>query len=673
MAGDTGPPGTEVADATVPTHDYRPHLDGVRAVAVYLVVLFHAGVPRFGGGFIGVDVFFVLSGYLVTQLLLRDLDGQGSIRYGRFYSRRIRRLLPAATVTLLVTAAVYSAVAGPLQVDAAADAIRACFLYVANWHFINEATDYFSEDVTQSPVIHLWSLAVEEQFYLVWPLLLGGLWWVTRGRQIGHRRVLPLVVACGAVASLGWALALRGDQPSRAYFGTEARAYQLLLGALLALLPGLVARVRRSPVGRALAPLGLGGILLLATSAIDVGPVVRGAGVAAAAGLLLIGLEGTATSRMGRVLSVEPLVYLGRISYATYLWHWLVIVVAGELGLTPSPLALAGITFLIATGLAALSYELLEHPIRESRSLGRHRRVVIGVGLATSVACALLIVPELTEPDTVSAVVAEAPTTGFTPVPESFVALAVHDEGFGETVDCVDDVPEACTVVEGDGKHILLIGDSNALMMVPAFTALAEEEGLRLSLAVEAGCPWQRDLYRFAEDIRARCERKKPDAYDRVIPALDPDLIVAVNVHFPETAEEFSGSKGAVHLRDTTEASIAELSAGGRDVVIIKSMPTPAEEQRPLACLAKADVVERCRFVAPERKSWLDDVQQDLAERSDSVTFVDWDRMVCPFLPICDAMIGGVPVFWNTEHITERYSRTLGPPIAEQLRELGLL
>ena len=672
MVVDAKVPGVERAEPASPSHEYRPHLDGVRAIAVYLVVLFHAGVPELSGGFIGVDVFFVLSGYLVTQLLLRDLEGRGSIRYGRFYSRRIRRLLPAATVTLLVTAAVYSAVAGPVQVDAAADAIRACFLYVANWHFIRASTDYFSEDVTQSPVIHFWSLAVEEQFYLVWPLLLGALWRVTRGRRLAGRRVLPAVIACGAIASLGWALLLRSDQPSRAYFGTEARAYQLLLGALLALLPVLVARLRRSPVGRVLAPLGLGGVLLLATSAVDVGPVVRGAAVAVAAGLLLVGLEGTATSRMGRLLSVEPLVYLGRISYATYLWHWLVIVMAGELGLTPSPLALAGITFLIATGLAALSYELLEHPVRVAPSLGRHRRAVIAVGLAVSVGCAVLVVPVLTEPDTVRAS-AEGSTKGFTPVPESFDALAVHDEGFGETVDCVDEAPEACTVVDGDGTHILLMGDSNALMMVPAFTALAKAEGLRLSLAVEAGCPWQRDLYYRWEAVRAACERKKPDAYDRVIPALDPDLIVAINVGLFEASAKAEDSERAKEIRDKTEASLAELSAGGRDVVIIKAMPQPTGDEQPLACLAAAQVIERCRFVATEEASWVDDFQADVAARSDSVTFVDWDRLVCPFLPICDAMIGDVPVFWNTEHITARYSRSLGPPIGDELRALGVL
>jgi hypothetical protein len=298
---------------------------------------------------------------------------------------------------------------------------------------------------------------------------------------------------------------------------------------------------------------------------------------------------------------------------------------------------------------------------------------VIVAGLATSIVCAVLIVPALTAPDSVSAVVADAPTTGFTPVPESFDARAVFKAGFGETVDCVDEAPEACTVVEGDGTHILLMGDSNALMMVPAFTALAEAEGLRLSLAVEAGCAWQRGVYRFADEIRAACERKKPDAYDRVIPALDPDVVVAINVHFPETAGEYNGSEYAALLRDATEASVAELSEGGRQVVIIKPMPTPATDQRPLRCLASSEVVERCRFIAAERHSWLEDLQQDLAAESDSVTFVDWDRMVCPFLPICDAMIGGVPVFWNTEHITEQYSRSLGPALAAELRALGLI
>ena len=167
-----------------PGRGYRPHLDGLRAVAVYLVVIFHAGAYRFLGGFIGVDVFFVLSGYLVTQLLMRDLVGGGSIRFVRFYARRMRRLLPASAVLLLVTAVVYSAIASPADVVNAVGSFKAAFLYVANWYFIHQSSDYFATNVSTSPVVHFWSLAIEEQFYLVWPVLLGGLFVATRSAGV---------------------------------------------------------------------------------------------------------------------------------------------------------------------------------------------------------------------------------------------------------------------------------------------------------------------------------------------------------------------------------------------------------------------------------------------------------------------------------------------------------
>ena len=178
------PPAAGGLDARVAPSVYRPHLDGLRAVAVYLVVLFHAGIGRFDGGFIGVDVFFVLSGFLVTQLLLRDLAGAGSIRFARFYARRFRRLLPAAFVALVVTALLFVAV-DPVEALASVRSFQAAFLYSANWYFIGASTDYFGADVATNPVLHFWSLAVEEQFYLVWPLLLGGLFWVT-GRLRRH-------------------------------------------------------------------------------------------------------------------------------------------------------------------------------------------------------------------------------------------------------------------------------------------------------------------------------------------------------------------------------------------------------------------------------------------------------------------------------------------------------
>ncbi len=177
---------------------YRPHLDGLRALAVYLVLLFHAGSGVFSGGYIGVDVFFVLSGYLVTQLLLRDIDKGGAIRFARFYSRRFRRLLPAAFVALIVTAVVFTAISSPVEVSGAVGSFKAAFLYVANWYFIHHASGYFGADISTNPVLPFWSLAVEEQFYLLWPLTLGGIFVLSRRLQDRHRmHAIQIAVALG--------------------------------------------------------------------------------------------------------------------------------------------------------------------------------------------------------------------------------------------------------------------------------------------------------------------------------------------------------------------------------------------------------------------------------------------------------------------------------------------
>ena len=228
-----------------PRAHYRPQLDGLRAIAVYLVVAFHSGADRFAGGFIGVDVFFVLSGYLVTQLLVRDIRGRGRIGFGRFYSRRFRRLLPASFVCLLVIAAVYAAVAAPAEVIQGLRGIKAAFLYVANWFFIRESSDYFGANIDASPVVHFWSLSIEEQFYAIWPVLLGGLFLVTRGAGRVRWHVIRGAVAVGALCSLLLAIRLSGTNLNRAYYGTDTRAYQLLAGAFLALTPQLFTYARR--------------------------------------------------------------------------------------------------------------------------------------------------------------------------------------------------------------------------------------------------------------------------------------------------------------------------------------------------------------------------------------------------------------------------------------------
>ena len=338
---------------------YRPHLDGLRAVAVYLVVAFHSGLGKFAGGFIGVDIFFVLSGFLVTRILIRDLGTLRRIRWRQFYSRRVRRILPAALVTLLVTATVYAAVASPLEKVDAFGGFRAAFLYVANWYFIHQATDYFAANVNTNPVLHFWSLAVEEQFYLLWPLLLGGLYLATR--RLGRARwwVLRGVVIVAGIASALEALHYGHSHLERAYYGTDTRAYQLLAGAALALTPQLLRlgpRVR--PAARWFAAGALIGLVVLGSSAFGFSPITRGVITVVFASTLIVALENARRGWAKRMLSSSPFTYLGRISYGTYLWHWPIIVLVTR-GHQPLPLELFVISAAGATTLAAISFRLL--------------------------------------------------------------------------------------------------------------------------------------------------------------------------------------------------------------------------------------------------------------------------------------------------------------------------
>ena len=208
-------------------HTYRANLDGLRSVAVYLVLLFHTGLGWAEGGFIGVDLFFVLSGFLVSTVLLDEIEQTGGLRVGRFYARRVRRLLPAAVVVVVATAATFTVIWSIVRrLEIISDA-QSSLLYYANWHFLAASGDYFAADTEKSPYLHFWSLAIEEQYYIVFPVLLLLLSRFGRGTMLG---VLLGLMGLSLAAQLYWA----GIDTTHAYYGTDARLYQLLAGAALA-------------------------------------------------------------------------------------------------------------------------------------------------------------------------------------------------------------------------------------------------------------------------------------------------------------------------------------------------------------------------------------------------------------------------------------------------------
>jgi peptidoglycan/LPS O-acetylase OafA/YrhL len=372
------------------SHSYLPAIDGLRALAVSAVVAYHFGFHWADGGYLGVDLFFVISGFLITGLLIGEWNTSGSIGLRSFWFRRAKRLLPAVML-LLIVLSVYARLGGPNIVPSTfkADGISTLFYY-ANWHLIFTHQSYFTQFEAPSPLRHTWSLAIEEQFYLVWPLLvLGGLRiggrWLGRGRPRRSRPkssffAHPVAFWCTVTLAAGSALemvVLYNRNPvanlSRVYYGTDTRAFELLIGAGLALL--VTGRPDHPPrIRRLLHTTAMIAAIVLAAFWVGAGDddqnpstwMFRGGLVVAGllAAVVIAGVAQPHPGGFGRVLSIRPLRWLGRISYGVYLWHWPVYVL-----MTDVTTGLSGNTLLAARlaatlGAASLSFYLLERPLR---------------------------------------------------------------------------------------------------------------------------------------------------------------------------------------------------------------------------------------------------------------------------------------------------------------------
>ncbi|MBC3762551.1 acyltransferase family protein [Quadrisphaera oryzae] len=387
---------------------FRPDVEGLRAVALGLVLLFHAGVPGAGGGRLGVDVFFVISGFLITGLLVREVERTGRVRLADFYARRARRILPAAVVVLLVTLATTAVLAPGMLATTGRDGLAAA-LQVANWRSGLADPVELHPDAAGSPLIHYWSLAVEEQFYLLWPPLVLLAVAAARRRGTSLRRSLALAAGAVAVVSLACSVVFTPLVPALAYLSSPTRAWQLAAGALLALaaprLEQLAAGGRLDPVRRWVPLLGWGALLVVLTSAVWTGSVTYPGSAAlvptlATVALVAVGTPGLADARgarlgVGRLLAWAPVRWAGRASYSWYLWHVPVTFAGERLGLSGWP-ALLALELFVAGPLAALTLVVVEQPFRTSpRFAGARRGLLLGavvtvVGVGASLTAVLV-------------------------------------------------------------------------------------------------------------------------------------------------------------------------------------------------------------------------------------------------------------------------------------------
>ncbi len=376
-------------------HRFRPDLEGLRGIAILLVLLCHVGIPGAEAGFVGVDVFFVLSGFLITGLLVEERERTGRIRLGAFYARRARRIIPAALVVLATTLLAAQLVLSPLDVPRVADDALAASLSLANIRFAIDATEYFAP-VAPSPLLHYWSLAVEEQFYLVWPVLL-----MTAARLGRPRVAMAAVAILVLVGSFVLCQAVTASSGSWAYYSLPTRAWQLAAGGLFALAAPWIGRAP-GPVAAAAGWLGVG---ILGASLGAIQPTTPYPGVASLlptlGALAIIASGGNAGSPTRIALGWRPFRWLGRVSYSLYLWHWPILVLGPTVLVLPSAgegavegavegeLAVRLGLVVVAVVLAAITWRSVEEPFRRGRLAHTGRRR--GFALAGAAALVILV------------------------------------------------------------------------------------------------------------------------------------------------------------------------------------------------------------------------------------------------------------------------------------------
>ncbi|MHB1444712.1 MAG: acyltransferase family protein [Acidimicrobiales bacterium] len=603
-----------------------PGLDGLRAMAVLAVIGYHSALGWMQGGFYGVDAFLVLSGFLITTLLISEWDRSGGIRLTAFWARRARRLLPALLLMLSGVAVVVGLFPGVLSTAHLESDTVASLLYVANWHLAAEHVNYFSAYQAQSPLLHTWTLAIEEQFYVVWPLVMLAL--ISRRSPLArvlttrtrHLAAVLAVAVAGALASAAWMMHLvpAGDpDPSRAYYGSDSRAQGLLIGAAVAVVCALWGPVRTWRGRWALGGLGLAGAagvgamwsLLPETS-----PLAFHGGfflISLACAAVVASAARVPAAPVSRVLSVAPVRYLGRVSYGMYLWYWpmLLVVTGARTGLRGYPLL--GLRLVVIIALASASYRWVETPIRRGGLPGWRALVALPAAAGATAAGMLLAI-------TAAPVASAVPISSST----SYLASSAQSASAGARAPGADPgsasaasgapvggVPNGTArpamapalpdvVAPGSAAHhgataagrrpvrILLVGDSMAGTLGVGLAQVAGEYGAQIVNEGQAGCSismsGQIKVLDFQLDPSAPCVVNDPGALlsDMAgwVRQYDPDVVVylarseVLNQQLQGQWLHLGDPVFDAWVRSRFQAMVPVLSSGGAKVVL---MTTP--------------------------------------------------------------------------------------------------
>jgi peptidoglycan/LPS O-acetylase OafA/YrhL len=635
--------------------DYRADIEGLRAVAILLVVAFHAGVPGFSGGFIGVDVFFVLSGYLITGLLRREFAQRGEIRLTEFYARRIRRLLPASCVVLVATIVASRILYSPLEQVGFASTSTTTALYSSNLWFAKSAVDYLASSADENPLLHTWSLAVEEQFYLVWPFLM------LFALRLQRRRPwfsLAKVLGAAGLVSLVLSLWLTRKVQPWAFFGMPTRGWEFAIGGLGALVPASYLESRRRG-SRWLVAVGLFATVVSGLVITRRTPFPGFAALvpAVATGMALVGGAGAAGGTAVRLLGCAPMRWIGQRSYSWYLWHWPVLVLGIAMLRTPQ-LTTRVLLALLSLVAAAVTYVFVENPIRYYRPATRHPRFTIAAAAVATLAIATGAWRWHAEAKRANGDPAQR---RYFAAAEDGVDLKGCHLGFAETRAGACDFGSVAA-----DSTVVLFGDSHALQWFPALEGIAKRRGWRLVSLTKSGCP-SADVAVFIERldrVYTECNEWRRETLRRIV-AMRPAMVLIAN-----SSGYFSTLDGSSAENKTTVTewgrglarTIAAVTEAGARVMLIHDTPWPGMNIP--TCLARAawrheNPEAACGFDRARSVDTLASMEERrIAREYSRVSVIDLSDAVCA-TPVCEPIKDSVILYSDRDHLTAHFVRSL--------------
>lgn len=684
----------------------RRDIEGLRAIAVGSVLLYHAGFSWMQGGYIGVDVFFVISGFLITSLLVREREDMGRISLSNFYSRRARRILPMSAVVVLVTLIASLRWLEPLRREGLGTDAIGTATFSSNLIFADRGADYLQASLPPSPLQHYWSLAVEEQFYLVWPALI-----ILVTLDVRHTRLkVGITSAVVAIASFIACMTLMESAPAWAFFSPHTRAFELAIGALLAVLPLTRHKVvRTTEVGAAW--LAVIGIVIVAVLFDD---SIRFPGPWALLPVILAAIAirgGDAAFGPSWVLRVPPMQWLGSRSYSAYLWHWPVLILAEAAKGEKLTVVQASACIVISLALSELSFRFIENPLHINKKIAGIRALSLAASLLIVVAGSGMLMrnnpPVLASSDIIDAPTLSTTTTApgsvestttipdvptaptlppitraIQPVIDSLTIERVPqnltptlgrvylDEpeiyknnchvNFGATQpkDCVYGNPESTRVVG-------LYGDSHAAQWFPALKLAAEQNNWKLIVYTKRGCPPANILtyssvlgqtYTQCGEWRKNVKKKMRADGVKVVFVAHFDRLLSASNQSPIWQKDW---------REGLQTTIKELRRIGAEPVLFGDTPYPGRDV-PTCLSSSINNVQRCTLAVSESfREDIAEVRSDLSIENNVALLQtrDWfcNKTVCP--PI----VGNILVYRDDNHITTTYAEFLAPLLASTL------